>query len=161
MVKIMSTCDGRAAGEPAQLAPPATKDSAFSRVRLKTTREWPHFCRLAAMRLPIIPRPMKPIFIFSPVSFFREPCSRRREEADLLPRSRPLSASLRRRLRILSREFGDSFDLFKVRVRQTNRRRGDHVVHLLRLACANDRSRNGRVAQRPGNSDCTGETVVA
>src|SRR5213593_3841310 len=145
MVKIMSTCNGRSAGESAQLAPPAIKDSAFSRVRLKTTREWPHFCRFAAMRLPIMPNPIKPIFIFAPVSFFREPCSRRREEADLLPRSRPLSASLRRRLRILCREFGDSFDLFKVRVRQTNRRRGDNVVHLLRLARANDRSGHGGV----------------
>src|SRR2546428_7396361 len=63
IVNITSTCDATAAGEPAHAAPPATKDSAFSRVRLKTTREWPFFCRFAAIRLPIMPRPIKPIFI--------------------------------------------------------------------------------------------------
>src|SRR6266404_3174470 len=123
IVNITSTCDATAAGEPAHVAPPATKDSAFSRVRLKTTREWPHFCRFAAIRLPIIPKPMKPIFISTSVAF-------------------------------LSCEFGNSFNLFEVRLNKANCRRTYHVIHLLRLACANDRSGDGRVAQSPGHSDC-------
>ena len=34
--------------------------SAVARVRLKTTRSWPARRRLAAIREPMIPRPMKP-----------------------------------------------------------------------------------------------------
>src|SRR6266542_336076 len=75
------------------------------------------------------------------------------------------SASLRRRLpfftHALGREFGDSFNFVEIRLSEANCGGGDHVVHLLGLARANDRSGDGWVAQSPGDRDCTRETIVA
>ena len=61
----------------------------------------------------------------------------------------------------LGREFGDSFNFVEIRLSEANCGGGDHVVHLLGLARANDRSGDGWVAQSPGDRDCTRETIVA
>src|ERR1700736_3439483 len=64
MVKSTSTCSASFAGEMANFPQGPSNGSALARVRLNTTNEFPCFCRFAAMRLPIMPRPMNPIFIF-------------------------------------------------------------------------------------------------
>ena len=60
-----------------------------------------------------------------------------------------------------SREFGDGSNLFGVRLSEVNFRSSSHGVNLLRIACFSDRSGHVGMAQSPGNSDGTRETVVA
>ena len=64
-VKTMSQASATARGLSAQVAPALRCLDAAWRVRSWTTRSWPAFCRLDAMPAPIMPSPMKPIFIVS------------------------------------------------------------------------------------------------
>src|SRR6266446_1777954 len=64
IVNKMSTCSATFAGESENVPQGPSNGSALARVRLNTTNAWPCFCKFAAIRLPIMPRPIKPIFIF-------------------------------------------------------------------------------------------------
>src|SRR6516165_5821049 len=62
-VKTTSDASATARGLSAHTTPFARYGSAAARRRSCTTRSWPAFCRLAAMPEPIMPKPIKPIFI--------------------------------------------------------------------------------------------------
>src|SRR5580704_45164 len=73
-VKMTSLCSASAFGVSAHTAPAARWRSAAARRMSCTTSSCPAFCRFAAMLAPIVPSPIKPIFIC--VSRIREPLSR-------------------------------------------------------------------------------------
>src|SRR5215210_4088229 len=52
------------------VAPPRRSASALFRVRLKTINLYPCDCRLAAIRLPMMPRPMNPMVRATPSLLF-------------------------------------------------------------------------------------------
>jgi hypothetical protein len=64
-VKTISLCAPTSFGELTQTAPFARNGSAAARERSCTTSWCPAFCKLAAMALPIMPRPINPTRILS------------------------------------------------------------------------------------------------
>ncbi len=67
MVKRRSASFASSTGVAARVAPCSTSGAARSAVRFQTTSSCPAASRLVAIRLPIIPSPIKPIFISRPL----------------------------------------------------------------------------------------------
>src|ERR1700731_1862050 len=111
MVKSTSTCSATFAGESANFPQGPSNGSALARVRLNTTSEFPCFSRFAAIRLPIMPKPMNPIFIFF------------------------LSLRYRDQFRFVDIF---SFDLRDLFIRETKSGRIHVSFHLLRVASTDD-----------------------
>src|SRR5207302_1285355 len=109
-----------------------SKNSALSRVRLNKTREWPCFCKFAAMRLPMMPKPMNPIFIF----FLS---SRGRDQFGFV------------------NVF--SFDLRDFLIRKAKGGRIHISFHLGSVASTDDSAGHGWITQHPRDRNLTGRTL--
>src|SRR5439155_12554998 len=78
IVTTMSASVAASAGVAARFAPADARDSSFARVRLCTVTSKPARSRFRAIGAPIVPSPMKPIFIVvldapSPADFENRP----------------------------------------------------------------------------------------
>src|SRR5256885_3980393 len=125
MVKSTSTWRATSAGESANFPQGPSRNSALSRVRLNKTSECPCFCKFAAMRLPMMPRPINPIFILC------------------------LSSRCRDQFRFVDIF---SFDLCDFLIRETKGGCIHISFHLLRVARADDCACHGWILQCP--CDC-------
>src|SRR5712692_3592094 len=132
MVKSTSTCSPSFAGESANVPQGPSKGSALARVRLNTTNELPCFSKFAAMRLPIMPKPINPIFILF------------------------LSSRGRDQFRFVD---VFSFNLRDLFVRKPKSGRIDVSFHLLRVASTDDSAGHGWISKRPRDRNLTGRTL--
>src|SRR5271154_4417953 len=71
LVKTISHCSATDLGVSAHSAPFSRWRLAASRRISVTTSLYCDFCRLAAMKAPMVPRPMNPIFMISPFRLVR------------------------------------------------------------------------------------------